>query len=260
MDYQNIFKRYEIKYLVTGEQKRLLLEAMEPYMKPDRYGQSLVCNLYLDTPEYTLVQRSLEGPVYKEKLRLRSYGMAGRDSEVFLELKKKYRGVVYKRRIGVSEREAMAYLLGGKPLSCRNQIAEEIDYFRNMYQGLAPRVYLSYEREAFYGRQDRELRVTFDENILWRQEDLSLRTAASGSSLLQPGQVLMEIKVASAIPLWLCRTLSENGIFKTGFSKYGNAYRQMLEEKSEEPFRRLYVCADDRGEIREKISGGRKYA
>lgn len=229
MKYQDIFQRYEIKYLITKEQKDLLLRAMESDMRPDDYGRSFICNLYFDTPEYTLIRRSLEGPVYKEKLRLRSYGRAGSDSQVFLELKKKYRGVVYKRRVDAKERAAMDYLLRGRPLRKQSQITEEIDYFRQMYPGLAPAVYLSYEREAFCGKTDKNLRITFDENILWRREELSLCARPYGSGILEPDHVLMEIKTGTAIPLWLCGLLSEQGIFKTNFSKYGRAYMQMVE-------------------------------
>jgi hypothetical protein len=247
MGYQDIFKRYELKYLITQEQKKLLLRAMEPYMQLDEYGRTTICNLYFDTPDYTLVQRSLEGPVYKEKLRLRSYGVATPESTTFIELKKKYRGVVYKRRVSAGEREAMEYLLKGKPLPLENQIVNEIDYFKNMYRGLAPMVYLSYEREAFYGKQDREVRITFDENILWRQEKLSLREKPYGTPILEPGYALMEIKIASAMPLWLSELLSRYGIFKTSFSKYGNAYRQIKE-------------MDEKIEEMDRIAGGRKYA
>lgn len=233
MSYQDIFKRYELKYLITKEQKELLLKAMESCIQPDVYGRSLVCNIYFDTPDFVLIRRSLESPVYKEKLRARCYGRAHSDSQVFLELKKKYKGVVYKRRVDAQERAAMDYLLRGRPLGQHSQITEEIDYFRRMYRGLAPAVYLSYEREAFCGRQDRELRITFDENILWRRDNLSLCTEPCGRAVLEPGSVLMEIKIASAMPFWLSRLLSENGIFKTSFSKYGRAYEQMLQAEGE---------------------------
>ena len=239
MSYQDIFKRYEIKYLVTKEQKKLLLEAMESYMRPDEYGKSTICNLYFDTPDYLLIRRSLEAPVYKEKLRVRSYGPVGKDGEVFMELKKKYKGVVYKRRISVKEKEAMDYLVRDKKLPVQNQITDEIAYFKNLYEGLMPAVYLSYDREAFYGREDRELRITFDENILWRQEDMSLCARPYGTPVLEPGYALMEIKISTAMPLWLSRVLSENRIFKTSFSKYGRAYEQIREQKE---------------------TGGRKYA
>lgn len=248
MGYQDIFKRYELKYLVTSEQKKLLLEAMDPYMRPDEYGRSTICNLYFDTPDYLLVRRSLEKPVYKEKFRVRSYGRATRESRVFLELKKKYKGVVYKRRISAGEREAMDCLVRGKALPDTGQIAREIDYFRSLYRNLGPAVYLSYEREAFYGRLDRELRITFDHNILWRKQELSLCAESYGMPVLEPEAALMEIKLAGAMPLWLCSLLSENAIFQTGFSKYGRAYEQMLEAGYSE-------TAADKWSM-----GGRKYA
>ena len=144
MSYQDIFKRYEMKYMLTKEQKELVLQAMAEYMKPDEFGRSTICNIYFDTPDYQLIRRSLEKPVYKEKLRVRSYGKAKEDGTVFVELKKKYKGVVYKRRISTSEKEAMAYLIQGEELSKQSQITDEISYFKQMYQGLQPAVYLSY--------------------------------------------------------------------------------------------------------------------
>ncbi len=242
MDYQDVFKRYELKYLLDRKQKeRILCEAADR-LEADRFGQSLVCNIYFDTPDHILARRSLESPVYKEKLRLRSYGRARDDSRVFLELKKKYKGVVYKRRIGVGEHAAMDHLLKGTPLGQQGQIVDEIDYFRHLYPDLAPKVYLSYEREAFCGRQAQDLRITFDEHILWRQENLSLCSEAYGTEILEPGEVLMEIKIASAMPLWLSRLLSELGIFKTSFSKYGRAYGQMMQaEENGENRRRKYA-------------------
>lgn len=231
MGYQDCFKRVELKYQVSARQKRVLLDAMREHMRPDEFGKSTICNLYFDTPDYLLIRRSLEKPVYKEKLRLRSYGVAQDDSQVFLELKKKYKGVVYKRRIAMDSHAAMDALLRGKKLQSESQIAHEIEAFRSFYRELSPAVYLSYEREAFYGKDDHDLRITFDERILWRQQDMDLRIAPYGSPILPPGQSLMEIKIAGAMPLWLVRLLSENGIYQTSFSKYGNAYQQMLKNE-----------------------------
>ncbi len=245
MVYQNTFKRRELKYLVTAKQKRILQEAMAPYMEPDPYGRSTICSLYFDTSDYLLARRSSEHPIYKEKLRVRSYGTAGENSPVFVELKKKYRGVVYKRRIGAAQREAMDYLCGGGKLESVDQIAREIDYFKNLYRELAPAVYLSCEREAYFGVEDGELRITFDDDIIWRDTDLSLCVKPYGTAILQPGYSLMEVKLAGAMPLWLCGLLSENSIFMTGFSKYGSAYRQILENRE--------AGTDYR-------SGGKKYA
>lgn len=240
MSYQNTFKRYELKYLLTGRQKEIIQEAMENYMKADDFGRSTICNIYFDTSDFLLIRRSMEKPVYKEKLRLRSYGRAKADGTVFVELKKKYKSVVYKRRVHTTEREAMEYLCKGKSLSERNQITEEIDYAFALYKDLQPAVYLSYEREAFYGKEDRELRITFDEDILWRNENLSLCAEVYGEPILEPGYTLMEVKIAGAMPLWLVKLLSENHIYKTSFSKYGCAYTNMIKNK--------------------KCNGGKKYA
>ena len=233
MSYQNIFQRYEIKYLITREQQKRIKAAMAPFMTGDAYGRSTVCSLYFDTPDYLLVRRSLQKPVYKEKLRLRSYGVAKPDSPVFIELKKKAASVVYKRRVSVSAAEAAAYFGKNRPLPLQNQITAEIDFFRQQYVGLAPMVLLSYEREAFYAKDDRDFRLTFDENILWRGEQLSLSAGISGSRILPAGQVLMELKTAAAVPLWMAHLLSREQIYPTSFSKYGNAYRQILQFEKE---------------------------
>lgn len=231
MGNQNIFKRYELKYLISGEQKQQILRIMEPFMAPDQFGRHSINNIYYDTMDDLLIRRSLEKPVYKEKLRVRSYGTADTDSEVFVELKKKYKGVVYKRRISMTQREAEDYLAGKRKAPKQTQITDEIDYFLHFYQGLRPAVYLSYEREAFYGTEDENLRITFDEDILWRDENISLLQGPYGTPILKENQVLMEIKVPAAMPLWLATALSEKGIFKTSFSKYGQAYMQKKTEQ-----------------------------
>ena len=233
MKYRDTFQRVEMKYLLTKQQRQILLWAMSPYMELDEYGRTLISNIYYDTPDYTLIRKSLEKPVYKEKLRLRSYGVAAEDSTVFIELKKKYKGIVYKRRTGAKESEAMAYLNRGRPLQERNQITEEIDYFRKFYEDLNPVMVISYEREAFFCKDSSDLRITFDDTILWREDHLSLRERAFGEPLLQEGQTLMEIKSAFAIPMWLTSKLSEQGIFQTSFSKYGNAYLQKLQSSDD---------------------------
>lgn len=230
MAIQNIFRRYEYKYLLTSEQKRRVLDAMETYMIPDEFGRSTICNLYFDTPQYLLIRRSLEGKVYKEKIRLRTYGKAQPYSEAFIELKKKYKKIVYKRRVKTDYQHAMEYLCDRKQVIGESQIASELDYAMEMYEGIRPVMYLSYEREAFYGKEDHELRITFDQNILWRTEDLNLESPVYGRKLLKDDQSLMEIKVGHAMPLWLTQVLTENKIYRTSYSKYGNAYRTLMKE------------------------------
>ncbi len=224
MTYQNTFKRYEIKYLLSTVQKQAILTAMEPYMRLDKYGRVTIRNIYFDTDNFRLIRRSIEKPVYKEKLRLRSYALSTPDSNVFVELKKKYKSVVYKRRLVLPECEAMGAFLNGSPLPVSSQIGDEIEYFREYYGFPSPRVFLAYDREAYHSLDRSDLRITFDDRIIYRTHDLSLCSDVSGTSLLADDSVLLEVKTAGSIPLWLAHTLTEHGIYKTSFSKYGRAY------------------------------------
>lgn len=233
MSYQMIFKRYELKYLLSLRQKNLVQMAMAPHMDPDQYGRTTIRNIYFDTDTYRLVRRSIERPVYKEKLRVRSYGQARPEDPVFVELKKKCDSVVYKRRLALPERQAANWLCKEEKPAVRTQITEEIEYFLDYYHPLRPAVFLSYEREAFYSHYGDDFRVTFDENILCRTEALSLQNGIWGSPLLEDGQVLMEVKTTGGIPLWMTHFLTEQRIFKTSFSKYGAAYRTMLYPEQE---------------------------
>ena len=228
MAFQTVFKRYELKYMLTLEQKQRVLAAMTPYMKLDKYGRTTIRNLYFDTDTYLLIRRSIEKPTYKEKLRIRSYSKADADSVVFVELKKKYKHVVYKRRMHLTENEAMKWLSGEKYTDKHTQISNEIDYFMDYYGTLHPTVFLSYEREAYYSNDGSDFRVTFDDNILCRQEGLSLQSDVYGTPILPEGKALMEIKCSGGIPLWMTEVLSKEKIYKTSFSKYGTAYRTLI--------------------------------
>ena len=227
MKNQMTFQRYELKYLLNFRQLQAVLDAMEPHMVPDEYSHSSIRNLYLDTPDFRLIRRSLERPVYKEKLRVRSYGQAGGQDPVFVELKKKYRSVVYKRRISIPQGQAMACLNGARTWP-DGQIGRELAYTVDFYQALRPAVFLSYERDAYHGRLDPDFRVTFDTELRYRQEELTLNSDTWGASILDAGQILMELKVAGGLPLWMAHALSQQGVFKTSFSKYGAAYQNIL--------------------------------
>ena len=243
VSYINVFRRYELKYLLTREQQARVLSRIEPYMKLDSYGRTTIRNVYYDTDSYRLIRRSIEKPAYKEKLRIRSYKQADRDSTVFVELKKKYNRVVYKRRIALPESVATDWLCGRRECPENTQISREIDYFKSYYEGLRPAMFLSYEREAYYERDGGDLRITFDDNILCRQTDISLCEDASGYSILPDDRVLMEIKCPGAIPLWLVRILSEEKIYKTSFSKYGTAYLKTVLPKIHTNSKETYINA-----------------
>lgn len=237
MGYQSTFKRYEIKYLLTCQKKQAILRAMAPYMKLDRYGRTTIRNIYYDTGTYRLIRHSLEKPAYKEKLRIRSYQKVTPSDPVFVELKKKYKSVVYKRRLTLPQEQAASSFRQGLPLPVCSQIAEEIEYFRSYYEDLHPTVFLTYEREAFYALDGSDFRVTFDENILYRTDDLSLESNAYGTPLLHTGETLMEIKTSGGLPLWMSHELNRLKVFHMSFSKYGRAYQDMM-IKSETETRR----------------------
>ena len=223
---QTCFQRYEKKYLLTPAQYRAVRQGMAPYMTPDVHPKYTICNVYYDTENYELIRTSLEKPVYKEKLRLRSYGVPAAGDPVFVELKKKYEGVVYKRRVTMNMRDAAPYLRGAQS-GDGSQISREIDWFLQFYRP-EPKVFLAYDREAWAAAEGGELRITFDTAIRVRSNDVDLRAGDHGAPLLEGDRILMEIKIPSTAPLWLSGLLSENRIFPTSFSKYGMYYKQFV--------------------------------
>ena len=223
------FKRYEKKYLLSAEQYAALKEKLKDRLLPDLYFKSTVCSVYYDDESYSLIRHSLEKPVYKEKLRLRSYGVPGPGDAVFVELKKKYKGVVYKRRASVPAKRAEEWLAGEASAPEDNQISREIDFVLQNRR-LEPKAFIGCDRTAWVAADEPELRITFDENLRWRDHDLSLTAGDAGEPLLDNGQVLMEIKLPGAAPLWLAHLLSELELYPRSFSKYGTCYQKDLLE------------------------------
>lgn len=223
-----IFKRVEKKYRISTAQKDKLLAMISDKLVPDEYGKSTVCSLYLDTPSYLLIRNSIEAKTYKEKLRLRSYGVPTGDTRVFLEIKKKFDGVVYKRRVSMSLDAAKEYINGGES-PIKSQIMSEIDYAMSFYGHPKPSILVAYEREAFYVKDDPNVRLTFDSNIRYRNEELFLEKGNHGNRIMPEDELILEIKTSGAMPLWLSSALCELGIFPSSFSKCGNAYRIIFE-------------------------------
>ncbi len=239
---QAVFERYEMKYRMTRWQRRAVLAAMLPYMKLDNYGHTTIRNIYFDTDSYRLVRNSIDKPVYKEKLRIRSYKQVSAQDKVFIELKKKYNDIVYKRRESLSQLETLEWIVRETPFPKATQIGNEIDYFFEHYESLKPKVFLSYEREAFYALDGSDFRVTFDENILARQEELSLSREVWGEPLMDENNVLMEIKTSGGIPLWMTRVLTQEKLYKTSFSKYGTAYEKLICGGQQETAARSFIA------------------
>lgn len=229
-----VFKRYELKYILDSAQYAAIKAEIEKRLSPDEFGRNTVQSLYYDTPDNRLIRASIEKPAFKEKLRVRCYNLNDDDKNVYVEMKRKYDGVVYKRRIACKEGEVTALLNGeaqtdGKTQT--SQIGKELDYFTRFYGNLTPKILILCEREAFCDKES-DLRVTFDENIRYRADDLNFYSSLDGENLLPDDCVLMELKSGSAFPLWLCRILGEQNVKKQSFSKYGSAYeRELLKSK-----------------------------
>ncbi len=224
------FMRYEKKYILNKGLQKRFLDDIASRIRRDEFGRYTICNLYYDTEDDRLIRTSLEKPVYKEKLRMRSYGVPKPEDQVFIELKKKYEGVVYKRRTSMNARKAAAYLHEGEVPEAEDQVCREINHFMRYYEP-SPNVFIAYDREAYAGLEDPELRITFDTGLRWRDYDLDLTAGDYGEALMDEDFVLMEIKVGGALPIWLAKTLSKEGIFPGSFSKYGTCYREKLLEK-----------------------------
>ncbi len=234
MEIITTFQRVEKKYRLTVAQKEALLSEIGNRLTRDAYGKSTVCSLYLDTPDRRIIRNSIdakgfEKPAYKEKLRLRSYGTPNAETKVFFEIKKKYKGVVYKRRVMLPLSKAMIYLKGGeKPL--KSQIMDEIDWAMKFYESPAPSMLLSCQRDAYTLTENPRIRITFDTDLRYRETDLDLSVGAHGTSLLPDDAVIMELKTDGALPLWLCHALDRHRLYPSSFSKYGTAYLQTLKK------------------------------
>ncbi|MBO6261074.1 MAG: polyphosphate polymerase domain-containing protein [Bacilli bacterium] len=230
MEAITVMKRYEMKFILNKAQLIAFKNALDGHMVVDEYGKTSIASIYYDTPNYQLIRTSLEKPAYKEKIRLRGYGLLNEDDDSFLELKRKVEGVVYKRRIKIKEENAINFLKGKTDrLESSNQIAKELVYFRNYYQKLEPKIMVIYDRTS-YKELDGDIRLTIDECPRYRTYDLNLHTSMDGELLLPPGNAILEIKVQQDMPLWLVNILSENKIYKSSFSKVGMAY-QLISKK-----------------------------
>lgn len=227
------FKRYEKKFIITKKQCEEMLPVIEEHMTADKYcvdGKFYrICNLYFDTKDNDIIRHSVSKPYHKEKLRLRSYDRARPGDTLFLELKKKTGKIVTKRRVALTVSEANDYIYNGirpkKGSYLQDQVLDEIDYFRKI-NDCHPAVFIAYDRRAYFEKNNKDVRLTFDFNIITRREDLDLTLPVVGEKLLPDDMMLMEVKIPGAFPLWLARMLSEKGIYMTSFSKYGQEYKK----------------------------------
>ena len=239
METITVMKRYEMKYILSKEQMFYLQESLCGHMEVDQYGKTSIASIYYDTPDYRIIRASIEKPAFKEKLRLRSYGLAKKDGHVYLEIKRKSEGVVYKRRVETTEENVSLFLNNKIKTIGSNQIGKELEYFRNFYGRLEPKIMIAYDRTS-YAEIDGDIRLTIDENPRYRAFDLNLHTSMEGEHLLPPGCAILEIKVQQEMPLWLVDILSKGKIYKSSFSKVGEAYKKIMTNNVIRSGRRLH--------------------
>lgn len=226
----NIFRRVEKKYILTDLEYKKFMEMVSEHLHKDLYFKSTICNIYFDNDNYDLIVSSLEKPEFKEKIRLRSYEIPkSLDDKVFFELKGKYNGVVFKRRIDIKSKDYYDYINKGI-LPSDSQIMKEIDYTIKKFD-LKPKLFLAYDRYSYYDKDNQEFRITFDENIRSRCDNLKLEDGDAGKLYFDEAIHIMEIKTLGALPLWFTKVLSELKIYPNSFSKYGNIYMKDLKEE-----------------------------
>ena len=229
------FRRIEKKYKLTKEEYEKMKLLIDREFNEDKHGMSTICNLYFDSDDFILVRRSIEKPIYKEKVRLRSYQVPSYNSNVYLEIKKKYKGIVNKRRIVISTEDMKKYL--NDECEVKGQVFKEIDYIFKRYD-LKPKVFIAYDRMAYFSKENPNLRITFDFNIRYRTEDVGLENGDAGHLLLNDSECIMEIKTLDNLPYEFARYLSTLNVYPTTFSKYGNVYKKINKnnEKNKEEF------------------------
>lgn len=227
-----IFKRYEKKYLLNRTDYERLVCVIKDKLIPDAHGKNTLCSLYLDTPDYLLIRNSIDAISYKEKLRLRSYGAPGQEETLYFEIKKKYKKVVYKRRVSMTPSEAAEYIETGV-MPFDSQIMREIDYLMRFYRQPKPNVCILCEREAYFAEENADVRLTFDQNLRYRFGFPTVDNIDEGTPILDRDKFILEIKTPGAMPLWLAEALSECKIYPRSFSKYAHAYFDIMKKERE---------------------------
>ncbi len=221
------FKRMEKKYVLNPNQFEMLFSKIRNHLKEDKYFESNISNLYFDTDDFSLINKSIEKPIYKEKIRLRSYYLPHEEDKVFFEIKKKYKGISNKRRICITLKEFNDYYYKGIVPNCNKQILNELNYIIKNYN-LKPKVMLAYDRLSYYDKDNKNLRITFDKNLRYRTNDLNLTLGSSGHKYFNNDECIMELKTLDTFPIWLTSILSELKIYPISFSKYGNIYKNYI--------------------------------
>lgn len=240
---QTAERRGELKYLMTEEVYRMFRAASQEYLEPDSFACSLVSSLYLDNDDNAIIRRSLEKPPYKEKLRIRTYvDEPGPGDTCFFEIKKKFKGTVFKRRVEMTLGEALSFCRNGKrpeetltALSDADrrtalQILQEIEWLFMLYGDLRPSFLVSCKRLSLKEKTTDSLRITFDRDLRWSFDRQREFLGSATNALIDPASRIMEIKSTKGMPFWLIEVLNELELRPQSFSKVGKSYGAWLQK------------------------------
>ncbi|MDO4198005.1 MAG: polyphosphate polymerase domain-containing protein [Erysipelotrichaceae bacterium] len=218
------FERTETKYLISREQLKEILNLTNDYLQTDRFFKGNLMSIYYDTDSYQMIRCSIEKPEYKEKIRIRSYDDVEDNDSVYVEYKKKYNGIVYKRRTTVGYKDAMENLYDASFED--RQVAKEIKRGLIFYKDVKPKIFISTRRYSYRGKEDENLRITFDLDMKYRTDNLCLKRSDKDKTISDG--IVMEIKTVNPYPLWLVKVLNETKAYPQSFSKVGEAYIREL--------------------------------
>lgn len=231
------FKRIETKYIVAKDDVKDLIKDLKEYVVEDDYPTSTISNIYFDTENFDVIQDALAKQHRREKIRMRTYiEKPQADSPVFLEVKSKdEEGIGHKFRL-VATSQAIINLITDGKVDHQIQdpdLVQEIQRLRKRYgHRLEPRMFIYYDRlslkekKSIQGYPYQKIRVTIDQNLVFRDQAVSLFDGKKGEPLLEDDFVIMEIKAPGQEPQWLKDLLEKYGLVKQKFSKYSCAYHK----------------------------------
>lgn len=225
---QKQFKRKESKYIVDKKVFALLELDLKKYMVADDYAQSTITNIYFDNDRFEMIQDAIAKKYGREKVRMRVYDTnPSENSQAFLEIKQKENKIGFKYRLTSTPLAVMNYVEKGlvDQTITDEKVTSKLLALRERYGTIKPKMYISYDRVSFKGKEDKKVRVTVDQHLLYRADYVDMKKGKFGNHLLDPNKLIMEVKVPEEQPIWLVELLEKYQIEKQSFSKYGNAYR-----------------------------------
>ncbi len=227
--------RKEYKYLVHIDLLEDLRKALQPYLVLDNFSEQrhkleyTVRSIYYDTKDLSFYYEKQEGLKVRKKLRIRGYNELLGEKVVFLEIKRKYENFNWKNRSPVLYGDLEELFSTGNieelVLSNKHSDKATLDGKRFFYhvfrKSLIPTVLVVYNREAYFGKFDRSIRITFDKFLRYQTfPELSDLYSNDKLRFAIPNYFLLELKFDLGFPLWLQQIVSGFKLNRIAFSKY----------------------------------------